>query len=64
MWRSADFGVTWELSALEASWEERNDFSAVYTGGTVVIMGGYGEDICGYILMYIHVYVYIYIDLS
>ncbi len=59
VWRSVDLGVTWELSTLQASWAVRNSMSAVYTGGTIVLMGGWsGEDICGYILMCIHVYVY------
>ena len=58
VWRSYDLGVTWELSTLQASWAARGYMSAVYTGGTIVFMGGWGEDICGYILMCIHVYVY------
>ncbi len=58
VWRSNDLGVTWELSTLQASWEARRGMSAVYTGGTIVLMGGIGEDICGYILMCIHVYTY------
>ncbi len=54
VWRSADLGVTWELSTLQASWAAKSSMSAVYTGGTIVLMGGEGI----YILMCIHVYVY------
>ncbi len=72
VWRSADLGVTWELSTLQASWAGRRSMSAILTGGTIVLMGGTaGEDICGYIQMYVHVkcvyirlYVYIYIAAS
>ena len=49
VWRSADLGVTWELSTLQASWAARSYMSAVYTEETIVLMGGAGEDICGYI---------------
>ena len=58
VWRSNDLGVTWVLSTVQASWAARSYMSAVYTGGTIVLMGGWGEDICGYILMCIHVYTY------
>jgi hypothetical protein len=40
VWRSADLGVTWELSTLQASWAARTGMSAVYTGGTIVLTGG------------------------
>ncbi len=58
VWRSDDLGVTWVRSTLQASWAVRKGMSAVYTGGTIVFMGGHGEDICGYILICIHVYAY------
>ena len=58
VWRSYDLGVTWVLSTVQASWAARERMSAVYTGGSIVCMGGWGEDICGYILMCIHVYTY------
>ncbi len=46
VWRSADLGGTWELSTLQASWAARYGMYAVYSGGTIVLMGGFGEDIC------------------
>ncbi len=45
VWRSVDLGVTWVLSTFQASWAARERMSAVYIGGTIVLMGGYGVDI-------------------
>ncbi len=61
VWESADLGMTWERTTSQASWAGRREMSAVYTGGTIVLMGGLGEDICGYICIYIYTYIYIYI---
>ncbi len=66
VWRSADLGVTWELSAPQASWAARSSMSAVYTGGAIVLMGGMvvsSEDIYGYICIHIYVDIYRYICL-
>ena len=42
MWISNDLGASWQLSTGNGGWAARDGMAAVYVGGSIILMGGYG----------------------
>ena len=62
MWISNDLGASWQLSTGNAGWAAREGMAAVSIGGTIIVMGGFGECInvvCGetYASILINIYI-------
>ena len=49
VWISNDLGASWQLSTGNAGWAARGYMAAASIGGTIILMGGYGECTCIYV---------------
>ena len=43
VWISNDLGASWQLSTGNGGWAARDGMAAVYVGGSIILMGGFGE---------------------